>query len=166
MPKFLLILSILFFQEGICLGQNEAEINSSLQDSSIQEINILGGYNYSSKHIIEVGLAFRQWTSGDHHSGEVNLALSNEFVIDDELIIGPKVSAWMAGGAAAFALGITLINYTDFNRNELNFRPEVGIGFSGAKVTYGYNAKLLGNGFDQIGNHSINISLPLARFSK
>lgn len=92
---------------------------------------------------------------------ESNLAFSSDVVLENDFIIGPKISGWIAGGSSAIAMGLSLINYTDFNRNEFDIRPEIGFGLFSLKAVYGYNIKILGNVFNEISRSSISITFPI-----
>lgn len=130
-------------------------------DSTSKTININLGYNYSSNHIVELGMSFRNFKTTGYHMVESHLALSGEVVLGNEFIIGPKISGWIAGGSSAMAMGFSLIYYTDFSQNEFNVRPEIGFGLFGVKVVYGYNIKIFGDGFDEISKNSFSLIFPI-----
>ena len=130
-------------------------------DSTSKTININLGYNYSSSHIVEPGMSFRHFKRAGYHMFESHLAFSGEIVLGNELIIGPKISGWVAGGSSAMAMGLSLINYTDFNQNEFNIRPEIGFGLFGVKVVYGYNIKVFGDGINEISKSSFSFIFPI-----
>lgn len=159
MFRFLsLIICVFFFLNSNLFAQAEEIVRS---DSTSKTININLGYNYSSSHIVDLGMSFRNFKTAGYHMAESHLAFSGEVVFGNELIIGPKISGWITGGSSAVAMGLSIINYTDFNQNEFNIRPEIGIGFFGMKAVYGYNIKVLGDGFDEISKSSFSIVFPI-----
>lgn len=50
--------------------------------------------------------------------------------------MGPKIGVWIGGG---MAMGLNLIYYTNFDKNSLVCRPEIGMGIEKFKLVYGYN---------------------------
>ncbi|MBD3615600.1 MAG: hypothetical protein HUJ22_03430 [Gracilimonas sp.] len=152
------IICVFFFSNSNLFAQAEEIVRS---DSTSKTININLGYNYSSSHILDLGMSFRNFKTAGYHMAESHLAFSGEVVFGNKLIIGPKISGWIAGGSSAVAMGLSIINYTDFNQNEFNIRPEIGIGFFGMKAVYGYNIKVLGDGFDEISKSSFSFIFPI-----
>ena len=157
------IFVVSFFPNRMLFAQTEEIVRS---DSTSKTLNINLGYNYSSSHIVELGISFRNFKTAGYHMGENHLALSGEVILGNDLIIGPKISGWIAGGSSAMAMGFSLINYTDFNQNEFNVRPEIGFGLFGVKVVYGYNLKIFGDGFDEISKSSFSLIFPIYSFKR
>jgi hypothetical protein len=159
------MLRSLFFLIGALLipnnnlfAQSEGIVHS---DSTSKTININLGYNYSSSHIVDLGISYRSFKTTGYHIGESHIAFSGEVILGNEIIIGPKISGWIAGGSSALVMGLSVINYTDFNQNQFGIRPEIGFGLFGVKVVYGYNIKLFGEGFTEISRSSFSFIFPI-----
>ena len=68
------------------------------------------------------------------------------------------MDGWIAGGSSAFALGLNMIYYTDFDNGSLVFRPEIGFGLDKFKLVYGYNANLTKNRLDRINKNLVGLT--------
>lgn len=121
-------------------------------------ISILIGYNQWNYGFAEIGLAKNQYGTVGVHPSAWAYFLSSEIKVDDKLMIGPKLGAWIGGGAAGMALGISMIYYTDLNEGTLRLRPEIGIGFDRFKMVYGYNILLANKDFEGINRHVVSLA--------
>jgi hypothetical protein len=118
-----------------------------------KDFSILTGYNQGKYGFADIGLAINHYGT-NRHPFSLDYFISNEIKLDKDLIIGPKIGVWLAGG---FAMGLNLIYYTDFDKNSLVFRPEVGIGIDKAKLVYGYNWHWT-NSLTNINQHQIGLT--------
>jgi hypothetical protein len=100
-----------------------------------KDLSLLLRYNQGKYGFADFGLIINHYGT-NRHPFSLDYFVSNEIKFDKDLVIGPKVGVWVAGG---FAMGLNLIYYTDFDKSSLVFRPEIGIGFENVKFVYGYN---------------------------
>jgi hypothetical protein len=136
---------------SLAAGAQEAdsvETNRIVLERSIHVVT--GGTIGKYSRFLEVGVAKSTYKLAGHHSASSNIFASVEMKIDDlvndkseeKFMIGPKIGAWIAGGAAPMAMGANMIYYTDFTHGTLVFRPEIGFGYTHLKIVYGYNISL------------------------
>ncbi len=123
-----------------------------------RNISILAGYNFWQNHYGEVGISLNQYGIVGYHPAAWACFISSEIKIDDELVIGPKIGAWMGGGVAGMALGFNIIYYTDLEESSLRIRPEIGLGFDRWKVVYGYNIAITNKNFEGINTNNIGLA--------
>lgn len=98
---------------------------------------------YSRKYF-EIGLHKTVTTSYGHHpAGVFTHGPSIEIAPGNDPIYGFKYSAW--GEVWLMVLGISGVYYTDFNHSNFKIRPELGIGASPFKLTFGYNVPTINN---------------------
>ncbi len=90
---------------------------------------VITGYQIQRNHFAEIGIGIMEDGITGRHPTTLIYELSNELKLIMISIWGLKAGLWIGGGAAGLNLGLNLINYTDFNKNALRFRPEVGMGF-------------------------------------
>ena len=100
-----------------------------------KDFSLLLGYNRGKYGFADIGFAINHYGT-NRHPFSIDYFISNEIKLSKDVIIGPKVGIWVGGG---FAMGLNLIYYTNFEKGNLVFRPEIGIGFEKAKLVYGYN---------------------------
>jgi len=133
-------------------------------DSIYEEENMSWGIsigtNFNSKKIIELGfgpasssIVWYHWFFGTAQIG------SGFGYIDDKFIMSPMLSLWGCGGSGAAAMGLSLIEYTDFKDFSLYFRPEIGMGFYKFKFVYGYNIALNNYDFIKTNRHIVNLTI-------
>ena len=123
-----------------------------------RHISILGGYNFWKNHYGELGLALNQYGRVGHHPAAWAYFVSSEIRVGENMVIGPKIGAWIGGGSGGLALGLNLIYYTDFVESSLRLRPEIGMGFGRWKVVYGYNIPLMNKGFEAVNKSVISLA--------
>ncbi len=148
-------------------GQNDTthiqNINTVTQADSVygwetKSWGIVAGMNYSCKLTGEIGYGKARYGVIVHHWYMSNYYFGSEFTIHDKkVILAPKASYWINGGSAGMALGLSLINYTDFSTSSLKIRPEIGIGLGKFKAVYGYNIPTFNKDFAGIGKHNFNL---------
>lgn len=100
-----------------------------------KDFSLLVGFNQGKYSFAEVGIAMNHYGT-NRHPFSLNYYIANEIKLDRNVIVGPKIGVWAGGG---FALGLSLIYYTDFSKGSIVFRPEAGVGFRKTKLMYGYN---------------------------
>lgn len=148
-----------FMMLSLAAGAQEAdsvETNRIVVERSIQVVT--GGTIGKRSKFWEVGVAKSTYRKAGHHSASSNIFASVEMKIDglvnnkseEKFIIGPKIGAWLAGGASAMAMGANMIYYTDFTYGTLVFRPDIGFGFSHFKLVYGYNFRLTNDKLERL----------------
>lgn len=116
------------------------------------------GYNVWAYHFAEVGFAIAHTEKQDYKIVETNIYLTSEIKLDDKLMIGPKAGIWIGTMTGA---GFNTTYYTDFNNGALCIKPEMGIGMSRFKFTYGYNFNLTNKEFNRFNGHVISLSFLL-----
>ncbi|MGL5892351.1 MAG: hypothetical protein ACRC3B_20845 [Bacteroidia bacterium] len=95
---------------------------------SEKSFSLLLGYNLGSYHFPEIGFAFNERRIAGHHPFAKAVYASCEMRAGaGKPVIGPKVGAWIGGGAAGMLLGIAAAGYTDFSEFTVRLRPEIGI---------------------------------------
>lgn len=125
-----------------------------------KDISLLLGYNLGSYHFPEIGFAFNERSIAGHHPFAKAVYASCEIRAGaGKPVIGPKIGAWIGGGAAGMTIGIATIGYTDFDAFTLRLRPEIGIGFDLFKVTYGYNVPLSKADFMRVNRHQVSAAV-------
>jgi hypothetical protein len=122
-----------------------------------KHLSVLVGYNGWRHHYAELGFAVNRYGRVGHHPFASACFASAEMRIGNDLLIAPKIGAWIGGGAGGMALGINLLCYTDFVHSSWRLRPEIGMGFGRWKVVYGYNIPL--HRHDLVGVNGNNISV-------
>jgi hypothetical protein len=162
MTRILSILLIILGTSSFCFGQTESDSTESSIRYEVdleRHISVLTGINFKGNYYGELGLAINQYGRVGYHPSAWSIFVSNEFKIDDKILIGPKIGTWIAGGSSAMAMGLNLIYYTDFNQSSLRFRPEIGIGLFNFKVVYGYNISLTNKSFNGVNNSNFGIAI-------
>lgn len=135
--------------------------------STEKNISLLLGYNLGSYHYPEIGIALNERLIGSHHPFARAIYASCEIRAGaGKPVIGPKLGAWIGGGAAGMALGIAAAGYTDFSEFTLRLRPEIGIGFDFFKVTYGYNLPLYKSDFVRVNRHQVSLALLIPLYTR
>ena len=102
-----------------------------------RSVGLLTGITFGKNTFFDVGVSKNSKTVVGHHPFSYAYFASTELKLGDKFILGPKIGAWIAGGAGA--LGVNMNYYTDFDNSGLVFRPEIGVGFQNFKLVYGYN---------------------------
>lgn len=125
----------------------------------------LVGYNYNKNHFGELGIV-RGWRSNYNGSQSEMPAqqtlypyasLSSEFLIDNNLIICPKLGYHIV--FSFLHTGISIFSYTDFKQNKFGLRPELGLSLGGVVgVCYGYNLSTHNDTFG-ISNHNLSVKM-------
>ncbi len=160
--------SILCFISIHCAAQ-PADTVTTKPDSTIRyykfrehsetRFSLLLGYNYLTYGFAEAGVGYNVISRIGYHGLAMAAYLSSEVKTDNQLIIGPKVGCWMAGGAGGIAMGASFIYYTDFTSASLRARPEIGFGIGPGKLTYGWNIALSNKSFNGIDKHLLSFAL-------
>lgn len=118
-----------------------------------KDVSLLLGYNQGKYGFADIGFSINHYGT-NRHLFLFDYFISNEIKLNKDVIIGPKIGVWMAGG---FAMGLSLIYYTDFDKSSLAFRPEIGIGLEKAKLVYGYNWDWT-KGLNSINKHQVGLT--------
>jgi hypothetical protein len=117
---------------------------------------------YSKWHSAEVGFARLNLIGGPReYYGAVGLALGSDFLFDNNIIFGPKISA-----EANFAILGTRLNATyyteDFKSGSFKIRPEIGLSFLLINVFYGYTFNISNSTFyHQKNSISVFVNIPI-----
>ena len=125
-------------------------------EMKITGLSVLIAYNGFGNQTMELGIARNTFGMIGHHPYADAQFISCELTRNNGWIIGPKIGAWVGGGAAGMALGINGIYYTNFNEYSVRVRPELGVGFGKWKAVYGYNIPL--NNSDMVGVNKHNFT--------
>jgi hypothetical protein len=159
MTKILAIVLLSFGASASCFAQTENDSTVRTMRYGLdlkRHISVLTGFNFWKTAYGELGLAINQHGRNGSHPTAWAYFISNEIKIDDNIIIGPKIGAWVGG---SLGVGINVIYYTDFNKSALRVRPEFGWAFGRWKVVYGYNLPLINTSFRGVNKHNLGIAL-------
>jgi hypothetical protein len=161
-PKSYLLLLIFIFLTSKIYGQTDTR--NSIDSTKVQNLHnknltLISGYQIHKNHFAEIGIGVKKDKIIGHHRSTIIYAISNELKLNDDFIWGLKAGLWIGGGSSGLNLGLNIINYTDFTKNALRFRPEIGIGFGVFRVVYGYNLVLTNKDFDGINKHNFALNI-------
>jgi hypothetical protein len=162
LTRIIAILLLTFGASSFCFAQAERDSTASKIRYGVdltRHLSVLTGFNFWRNFYGELGLAINQYGRVGHHPAAWAYFVSNEIKIDDKIRIGPKIGAWVGGGAGGMAIGLNLIYYTDFDQSSLRIRPEIGMGFGRWKIVYGYNIPLTNRKFEGVDKSNIGIAL-------
>lgn len=151
------LLLLFCFTAGTCHAQSDSLLPLHYVDVKKELVTVVG-YHGARMHFLEGGIGINTHGRVGHHPSAFTRYLGCEIMADRSLVIAPKVALWMCGGTA-FAMN--LLYYTDLNEATLVFRPEMGVGLSRFKLTYGYNCRLVNKSFDQLNRHSVTLSIAI-----
>ncbi|HEX8315119.1 MAG TPA: hypothetical protein VF609_09005 [Flavisolibacter sp.] len=142
--RLLAILTILFFS-----AYGQVTDTSKVKEIIVKRsVGLLTGVTFGKHTFIDIGISKNSNAVVGHHPFSSAYFASTELKFGDNIIIGPKIGAWAAGGVGGIAMGLNMIYYTDFDNASLAFRPEIGFGFKNFKFVYGYNAILTSHKLD------------------
>lgn len=153
MQKTLFAALVLFFSGSVGKSQQVDSTLFTYGFSKKKDFSLLIAYNQGHYGFADIGLAINQYGT-NRHPFSLDYFISNEIKTSGNTVVGPKVGAWVAGG---FAMGLSLIYYTDFNRASVVLRPEMGLGIEKAKLVYGYNWKF-NSSFEGINKHLVALT--------
>lgn len=150
---------------------NGKEVNGQTPDSPIDVLkkgqnSFLIGYNYNRCHFGEIGVV-RGLRGRDRDIGAaiINdlsfqyLSLSSEVLLDNKLVVCPKLGYHVI--FLGLALGVSILDYTDFSSHKFGCRPEIGLSLGSAfGVHYGYTFAAINNNFNY-SNHNLAIRIIL-----
>lgn len=123
------------------------------------------GYNVWAYHFGEIGFSVAHSKQEGYETVGTNIYLTSEIKLDNQLMLGPKAGIWI--GSSTGGLGLNTTYYTDLDQGALCIKPEMGIGMSRFKLTYGYNFNLTNKEFNRFNKHviSLNLSLDLLKLN-
>lgn len=151
-----LVFTVISFQAS---AQNSIDSVAQFKENAqmqVRSISALVGVSGFKQPYGEIGFSIHQFGTQGHHPTAWACFLSSEVKLGKELVVGPKVGGWIAGGNGAMALGINTICYTDFSTLAWRFRPEIGLGMQGWKIVYGYNVAINNKDFFGVQKHIIS----------
>lgn len=177
-PHAFLMAAVLLACSPACIAQHFSDTaNRQKEDSLLREYrkqhfeywSLLLGYHGINYHNFEVGFARNKIRRRDRHAfSSSTYYLSSETALrNNSIIIGPKVGCWFTAsdGANFFALGFAGIYYTDFSGGAVRFRPDIGLGMSFFKLSWGYNIPL--SNFNFMGANkgvlSLQVCIPVSK---
>lgn len=160
MMKKILILIGLLLTNILAFTQNKHERNPFLNQIYNGKTDFIIGYQYLNYNSIDLGIAREKRIGGWGYS---NYHINAEILKNNQnTLIGTK-----AGFTMTFYLFLNLsaniINYSDFNKNTLTIKPEIGptlLGF--CDINYGYNFFINNNNFE-ISKHTIAFRVTLGK---
>lgn len=164
MTRLLWILLVISSNYAIGQSSEESLIDSlEWYDVDLQtDLSFFVGVsnNFSNGFMADLGVGINQYGSVGFHAHAVALVLSTEFSLNqkNDLIFGPKLSTWIAGGVGGMAMGINFIYYKGPNDQSLVFRPEVGFGMGRYKLVYGYNLPFKKNNDLDLARHHLTFA--------
>ena len=115
-----------------------------------KQLGVLMSTGYNRAVLLELGFAYSQFSSVGLHPFSSTVFISNEVHFHHKITIAPKVGLWVSGGAGGLVMGVNLLYYTNFTQSMIVFRPEMGIGARGFKLTYGHNVSQANKQFDDL----------------
>ncbi len=122
------------------------------------QFSLLTSVGYSRSFFVETGLALNSFRLTGSHLFGANFYLSNEVYFRNNIIVAPKVGAWISGGSSGIILGVSLLFYSDFHDGAFVFRPEIGIGNGAMKMAYGYNDKFTNTIFENVSKNVFQLT--------
>ncbi|RMD90303.1 MAG: hypothetical protein D6813_09345 [Calditrichaeota bacterium] len=154
--KFTLLFIIICFK--FSLAQSDTSNVTNFNSTALQShFSLLTGIGIQHSLLIDIGIAMNEFGRVGYHPFSEGFYISNELIFGSELIFGPKIGVYLAGGAGGMALGINLIGYTDFSSHTIHIRPEIGFGILNFKFTYGYNIRLVKSDPYNINRHNFSL---------
>ena len=132
--------------------------DTTLRIHSENQFSLLTSAGFSRSAFVEVGFAYNSFSLTGHHPFAANFYISNELHFRDRLTIAPKAGLWFSGGSGGIVFGSSLLYYTDLGSGSFVFRPEIGIGVRGVKVTYGYNKKISNEEFKSVSTNVVQLT--------
>lgn len=133
-----------------------------------KHFSLFTGAGIQRSVLLDLGLSLNEYGRVGYHPFAKAVYISSEIVFQSKLIIGPKIGIYVGGGSGGMAMGLMLIDYTDFKNSTYYFRPEIGMGVMMVKLTYGYNIRLNKTDPFNVNRHnfSINILFSLKKIGK
>ncbi len=122
------------------------------------QFSLLTSAGYNRSVFVEIGFAFNSFSRTGSHPFAANFYISNELHFRERITIAPKAGLWFSGGASGIVLGSSLLYYTDFSSGAFVFRPEIGIGVWGIKMTYGYNKQISNEEFKSVSTNVFQLT--------
>lgn len=157
-----LLLSVIFFIATSMFAQSVIqEKNVNLRFLEHKSISIITGFQTGTYSFAEIGIGYKRDVISAPHANTFILGVTNELKLNRDFVWGLKMSAWSGGGVGGTNIGINLINYTDFEKNAIRFRPEFGLGFGYFRMIYGYNFAITNKDFEGINSHLFGINVLL-----
>lgn len=162
--KLILLSAIAFcyqsaFAQFVDSTASKVESNFLKRPSIQRSLNLLTGLSWGRYLFADIGISKSKSTSAGPHPFWGFSSISSEVLVGNELIAGPKLGFWGAGGAAGvLGIGLNLIDYTNFRRSSIVFRPEIGFGTDRVKVVYGFNAILSKYKLAALNRNLLNLS--------
>ena len=124
-----------------------------------KSLAIVTGYYYYGSSAGELGFGKKTFVSQYPHPFSAAVYVASEFFYDKKLFVAPKVGAWFSGGSSAMNIGLSLIDYTNFNQSSLELRPEIGVGFDYVRIYYGRDIRLANINFNLVSKNLLGINL-------
>lgn len=121
-------------------------------------ISILSSAGIQRVGLVDLGIAINEFGRGGYEPFAEAYFLSCEILFGKHPMIGPKIGVWAAGGASITAMGLDLINYTDFKKSSIMLRPQIGLGLENVKIVYGYNIALT-QPDNNISRHNVSLTV-------
>ena len=148
-----------------CFSQVDSSRNSDFKlprsRQLKQHLSFISGLQVYDDIFAEAGIGIKNHGVVGPHPLTSIYGLTSEFKLNEfskDFIWGAKAGMWMGGG---LNLGLNLINYTNFEKNTVKFRPEVGIGLNSFRVVYGYNLTIVNKDFQGVNTHNFALNIIL-----
>lgn len=91
----------------------------------------------------EIGIAKVYYLKLNQYEFCFNWCLSNEIILQKNLICGFKTSPWIS--ISNYSFGFSFIYYTDFNKGNFKIRPEIGLLYKRFRIAIGFNIPTIDN---------------------
>ena len=119
------------------------------------------GYNGGRCHFGELGIERGYYRDSDLYERLIAYHFSLVVGHHEQLILAPKLGGYLIGGPKNLAVGINVIDYTNFEENVVRILPEVGLGVRNFKLMYGYHLAIDGKDAAFSNTHNFSLILPL-----
>jgi hypothetical protein len=160
------IASIAMMPGASASGQGSYVEGHLPEEKWLQSVGVIAGLHGIENYYLEAGFAM---TGFVRNTGTLRgLSLSTSLRLSDSTVVGAELTGWYT--YAFFRYGINASYYTNFHRETLRIRPELGIGYLSVHFLFGYNFPVTGkemsgvNDFDFGVRFYIPVDIPLGDF--
>lgn len=150
-------MKIFLFCFVICLLGERCKSQIRYADSTKNKYDVDLGLSYFKTPFIEIGVA-----GPYRHKDKADLLVpcfAIDFGYNNKLIFGPKIAIEYYKLPLHIVVKNNLIYYTDFNRGQWNYRPEIGYEFTSFSLRYGFNIPIQGQNVSNLNRHYIALYL-------
>ena len=163
----LLLVTFIILNDKEANGQTPGSPIDVLKDGK-NSLLIGYNYNYNRDYFGEIGIV--RGIRGKDRESDIGasivndlsfqyLSLSSEVLLDNKLVVCPKLGYHVI--FLGLAIGVSILDYTDFSYHKFGCRPEIGLSLGGALgIHYGYTFADKNNNFNY-SDHNLAIRMIL-----